>query len=75
MLESYNADVVLRVEDLPWSFIDFLESMGVSKGMREHCLSLNAQNNTPWKKLPVWSPSLRARVIEAEAELVERFEY
>ena len=75
MFRAYNADVILRVEDLPWAFVEFLESLAVPRKLRERCLSLNRQNPTKPELFPTWHPSLKARVLQSEAEMVDRYEY
>jgi len=75
MFKAYNADVCLRVEDLPWAFIEFLESLGVPKKMRERCLALTPQNSSKRERHPTWSPSLRARVLEAERAFLQEYHY
>lgn len=73
MFASYGADVVIRVEDLPWAFIEFLESLGVEQKNRERCLGIARVNESIG--LPEWNPSLRDRVLEAEWEMIERYDY
>lgn len=73
MFDAYHADICLRLEDLPWAFIELLDSLGVPRKLRERCLVLGIEN--PSKILPKWSPSLKARVIDAEWYFIERFEY
>jgi len=75
IFDQYNADVYLRIEDLPWSFIELLESLGVPKKLRERCLGLSEQNITKPERLQAWSPSLKARVREMEQDFISRFEY
>ena len=75
MFNAYNADVVIRVEDLPWSFVEFLESLGVPVKMRERCLSMQPMNVFKKQTKPSWNPSLRLRVEESEKEFIARYDY
>jgi hypothetical protein len=75
MHAAYGADVVIRVEDLPWAFVEFLESVGVERRLRERCLLMPAQNATKPEKLPEWNPCLHARVLVAENEFASKYEY
>jgi len=73
MFAAYGGDVVIRVEDLPWSFVEFLESVGVERNARERCLTMQPMNGS--KILPQWNKSLFDRVVEAEADFVRTYEY
>jgi len=73
MHEGYGADVVIRVEDLPWAFVEFLDSVGVEKRARERCLLIGRPNVS--SELPKMSPLLRDRIIEAEWPMVEKYDY
>lgn len=75
MIDGYCADVVIRVEDLPWAFVEFLESLDVPRCLRERCLQIQPVNAARQEKLARWNPMLRARVLEAENELIDRYEY
>ena len=75
MVERYNADTVLRLEDMPWALIELLESLGVPESKSRRCLSLGPQNTSSSGLLPAWSAVLRRRVMAAEEELAERFDY
>ena len=76
MYEAYDADVCIRTEDLPWGFIKWLEALGVPKQLRERCLEMERQNVAGQKsKFALWNPSLRRRVLDAEAKTMDRFEY
>lgn len=73
MFAAYGGDVVIRVEDLPWSFVEFLESVGVERNARERCLTMQPMNGS--KSLPQWNKSLFDRVLEAEADFIRTYEY
>ena len=73
MFDAYGGDVVIRVEDLPWAFVEFLDSVGVEKRARERCLLIGRPNVS--SELPKMSPLLRDRIIEAEWPMVEKYDY
>lgn len=73
MFQQYHADICLRVEDLPWAFIDLLKSLGVPKMLRERCFFSGPINIS--KEQPLWSPSLRARVLDMESVFLDQMEY
>lgn len=76
MFNSYRADVVIRVEDLPWAFAEFLESVGISGRLVDEVLKIGAVDLSPVKKYRErWNPSLLERVREAEWHFAERFDY
>jgi len=70
---SYDADSYLRIEDMPWAFLEFLSALGVPKAMRERCVDLGKLNAS--KSIPLWNKRLRRRVLEAEREVCDEFEY
>ena len=73
MFETYNADVAIKVEELPWSFIEFLESVGVNRNKAEMCVGLRAMNFRRHRL--VWQPLLKTKLILLEDEFVERYDY
>ena len=75
MFESYKADVAIRVEDLPWAFVEFLESLGVPSVMAGRCVRINPMNVQLDRKRSVWNPSLKTRFMASEIEFLERYEY
>lgn len=75
MIAAYGADAVIRVEDLPWAFAEFLASVDAPTRVQEQCLLIPAANTARNSKLPKWNPSLRARVLEKEYEMIELYCY
>lgn len=68
-----GADSCLRIEDMPWALLELLESCGVPEDARKRFATLGKQNVSP--SLPTWDNKLRKRVLEAEGEIVEHFDY
>lgn len=75
MIGSYGADSVIRVEDLPWAFCEFLQSVGVSCELGDRCLLIPTANAARNEQVPRWNPQLRARVVEKEQDAIELFDY
>ena len=71
IVEGYYADTYLRMEDLPWSFIELVETVQplYPSGIK----LLPSQNISNTK--PYVTEYQRKAILEAESELVERFEY
>ena len=74
MFFSYQADSYLKTEDLPWAFDELLGMVGVSEALRTKARTLGPQNTTN-KIRACWHPSLRQRVLDAEREMIEHFDY
>lgn len=74
IFDAYHGDSYLRLEDQPWALEELLESVGVSKPMRELVLMTDVVNQSK-NEIPIWSKSLRRRVEDAERGLMERFNY
>lgn len=73
LIDSYRADTVFKIEDMPWAFVEFAESLGVSIEKRKEVASLTKMNAS--KELPVWDKGLRRAVKQVESDLCERYEY
>ena len=73
LFKCYKADSYLRIEDMPWAFLELLEGLGVPKALRDRCKELPKQNVSQYS--PRWELQLRARVIQAERELCETYDY
>lgn len=73
MFDACKADVVIRVEDLPWAFVEFLQSLGLSGRDCEACLKIPRIN--PSHRRPTWNPDLLKRVIESESGMMEKYDY
>lgn len=68
----YDSDIVNRVEDLPWSFVELGESLGVTP--ESFCRTLQLPR-TDWRPLPDVPKWIRREVRWAEDYVVERYEY
>jgi len=75
MFAAYESMTCIRVEDLPWSFVDFLEGLGVPDSLLRRCLSIDPVNVTAPERLPIWNKSLQSLVMVSEGEFIERYEY
>ncbi len=72
---SYNADTYLRLEDMPWAAVELFETIGVQRGQTALVEKLDPQNVTRQELRPHWDAKLRRRVLEAEQEMCERYDY
>ncbi len=73
MFKYYNADVCLKIEDMPWAFIQFLETLGISKKRRESFISMGPRN--PSRDIVRWSPSLKQKARSAEKWMIDYYDY
>ncbi len=70
---TLEANSILRIEDMPWAFVELMEALEVPDIMKRRCIGLAKQNVS--KSVPQWNEKLRAEVMDAEREVVESFEY
>lgn len=74
IVAAYKADSVFRVEDFPWNLLEWFDSLGIHKSVASKIRFLTPQN--VWKgEDPPLSKRLRNRVLEAESDLCELYEY
>ncbi len=73
LFNQYTADTVMRLEDMPWAFIEFIGSLMPKKPRRDSISKLEKMNVS--SELPKWDPGLRRLVIEAEKEICDKYEY
>lgn len=69
MFARYKADSYLRIEDMPEAFEESMEMFGVSNPERCRAIPL------PVRPTIEWDPILRRRVLEAEREFCETYDY
>ena len=79
MFDRYKADSCIRVEDLPWAFVDLVESLDIQL-TRDQLSSITSRPIVPCvDKTGVGYSSmtreLHHRVIDAERGFVERYDY
>jgi len=70
LYNRYEANTYLRVEDLPWAFLELAESLGVPEVM----LAKIRQLTTPTQALQL-PDYLHCQVIEAECTIAELYDY
>lgn len=68
---SYRANVCLRYEDLPWSFVEFGSSVGIEEEMLDN---VKRWMSRPQPSFVEWN-DLRSRLLESEEEFCERYDY
>lgn len=72
----YQADTVMRVEDLPWCLVEFADSLGAGPEVRD-CLTTEPcpgyrHKRSDWDAL---GPNVRRLALEREREVCERYDY
>ena len=73
MFDSYKADIVMRLEDMPWALVQLLDSLEDPR-----IDSAGAQYTLPINVMPRVHPRDRkqaAAVVAANADFCERYEY
>lgn len=66
---SYEADTFMRIEDMPWAMVEFLEMIGIE---RPHNLS---KTTTVQLGPPIMDKNLRRQILTAERRLADAFDY
>jgi len=74
MYASYNADTVMKTEELKWASLEFFASLRVQKKLLDEIKRLPPQN--VGKNMPIKTDTkLRERVCEAESSFCNRYDY
>lgn len=74
LYQSYNADVCLKVEDMPWALFTLLESLRVED---EKLLAIKQFGKTTWRpaRKTNLAASVRREVYRSEISVLEHFGY
>lgn len=73
IFDSYGADSYLKIEDMPCAVTELFRSLGVPAHLRNKCRYIDPQNKS---KLHIPKDlELYRRVMDAEQEMVDRYEY
>jgi len=73
IFSQYQSDTCMRLEDMPWAMVEFLESLGISGKVLDEIRTLPKRNVS--SNLPIWDMDLRKKVLQAEKEYAERYDY
>lgn len=73
LYDGYEADVRLRIEDMPWACIELFDSLGVPGELRYLIKRLKPQRVSA--NPPACSNDLRRRILESEKELCRDCDY
>ena len=73
MFDSYGADSYLRLEDMPYAASELFASFDVPPHLRNKCRYIDPQNKS--KQYITKDLELYSRVMEAEREMVDKYEY
>lgn len=74
LFDRYHANCVLRLEDMPQAMIELVCRFGVTEKIAKRIATV-APANRNIRKLPIWNPSLYARVVDAERDFLKRYDY
>ncbi len=74
MFDAYDANTVLRVEDLPWAILSLLEASGVDDATAMRASSLPPQNVYKGT-VPKVSSRIQRAIIGAEKQFCEEYGY
>ncbi len=80
MFWSYNADSVLRIEDLPWAAVEFFGAENLHVDVRKLKQNLEVvagmpPHNVSTGVIAVISPKMRQRVLDAESNFCNLYGY
>ena len=73
IFNSYQSDVRMRLGDMPWGFVELLESFDVKQTVLDRVANVPIQGRIPLQIK--WDPVLRRRLIESEAEFCQSLDY
>lgn len=74
MFDAYNADTIIRLEDLPWAMQSVLEGAGVKRSLAIKSIRLSPQNVSTGL-VSIMHPDLRRKVVEVDSEFCEEYGY
>ena len=70
---AFEADSVMRIEDMPWAFLELAAAIGIDPVFYPNIKKMNKINSSD--KVVRMTNVQKRRVIEAEKELCHGFEY
>jgi len=73
LFSMYKSDTCMRLEDMPWAFMEFVETFGVSYNNARLCKNLRKQNVSG--SIIKWNKLLREKVMNSESDFCDRYEY
>ena len=73
LFSKYKADTYMRLEDMPWAFIEFAESLGSGLYNIDLCRNLKKQNVT--ETLYFMKPEYRDKLRESDRLLYDTYDY
>lgn len=69
LFDQYEADTCLRIEDMPWAFLEVLRSLDVPRVL------IGRLTGKPRLTPSAFSPELRGLILQAEENFAERYDY
>jgi len=73
MMLAYEADSIMRIEDMPWAFLELASAIGIDQKFFPNIKGMNKTNSSG--ETTEMTNFQRRRVIEAEKELCHEFGY
>ena len=73
LYNGYMADSCMRIEDVPDAFLELADSLEVPRSLSNLCRKLGRQDTT--ENPPAWDRRLWRRVLEAERDVTEAYDY
>ena len=70
---AFEADSVMRIEDMPWAFLELASAIGIDQKFFPNIKGMNKTNSSG--ETTEITNFQRRRVIEAEKELCHEFGY
>lgn len=74
MFDSYNADTVMKTEELKWSVVEFFDSLNIRGKLLEGVKNLPPQNVGTNRPIKI-NLKLREKICEAESSFCNRYDY
>jgi len=72
LFNQYQADTVLKIEDMPWALVELAEALGVPTSAQDRIRDMSQYQIAPYR----WDDNrARERVLEAELDFCERYDY
>ncbi len=73
LFDAYQADTCMKIEDMPWAFLELMGSLGIEQKLSTVVKGLRKPFSTD--TMPTWNPALRNQVSATEREVMNRYDY
>jgi len=72
LFSKYEADTIMRVEDLPWGLVELLESFEIGEKRAHEITKIPRSSHSPGHKI---DSNLHDRLLDADFSYCERYDY